>query len=333
MEVERISISKLVKKEDFFRWKKGKFCDINFDYYTECSLLAKMSLSNKNSFFDTNNDIDDDAFLNHPRAGSSGFMLPQSSNQGGINQFQPVQQSRQEASASGIMSPDEKHRQLMLLQKEIEARTVDSSNRSLGLLYESEKVGAATGEELHRQKEQLLRTEGRLDEINSTLKQSERHLNGIKSVFGGIKNYLFAKNSGLPPPSPQQAIATTSSQNQIPHSNSDASIGSSSSRKQFYSQAENDRLDTIREQNHPALRSRGLVEEDSAKTMASVDEVLDRNLDEMAMGLSRLKGLALDLNAELDEHDDILIRLDDKASRTGIKVEKQNKDMSKILKK
>ena len=53
----------------------------------------------------------------------------------------------------------------------------------------------------------------------------------------------------------------------------------------------------------------------------------------MAMGLSRLKGLALDLNAELDEHDDILIRLDDKASRTGIKVEKQNKDMSKILKK
>ena len=64
-----------------------------------------------------------------------------------------------------------------------------------------------------------------------------------------------------------------------------------------------------------------------------MDEVLDRNLDEMAMGLSRLKGLALDLNAELDEHDDILIRLDDKASRTGIKVEKQNKDMSKILKK
>ena len=111
--------------------EKGKFCDINFDYYTECSLLAKMSLSNKNSY--TNNDIDDDAFLNHPRAGSSGFMLPQSSNQGGINQFQPVQQSRQEASASGIMSPDEKHRQLLLLQKEIEARTVDSSNRSLGM--------------------------------------------------------------------------------------------------------------------------------------------------------------------------------------------------------
>ena len=108
-------------------------------------------------------------------------------------------------------------------------------------------------------------------------------------------------------------------------------IAASSSRQQMY-KPENDRLDTIREQNHPALKSRGLVENNSGKP-ASVDDILDNNLDEMAMGLSRLKGLALDLNAELDEHDDILIRLDDKASRTGIKVEKQNKDMSKILNK
>jgi len=277
-----------------------------------------MSLANKNSYYDHGNEIDDDTFLNHPRAGSSGFMLPQK-NQGAGGS----------PSSGGVMSPEERHQQLLLKKKEIEAKTLDSSNRSLSLLYESEKVGAATGEELQRQKEQLLRTEGRLDDINSTLKQSERHLNGIKSVFGGIKNYLFAKNSGLPPPAstPQQG----SNSQKIPHSNSDVSIGSSSSRKPFY-QPENDRLDTIREQNHPALKSRGLVEADLDKT-SSVDDVLDRNLDEMAMGLSRLKGLALDLNAELDEHDDILIRLDDKASRTGIKVEKQNKDMSKILKK
>ena len=94
--ISGISISEWSKSRTYSVGEKGKFCDINFDYYTECSLLAKMSLSNKNSFFDTNNDIDDDAFLNHPRAGSSGFMLPQSSNQGGINQFQPVQQSRQQ---------------------------------------------------------------------------------------------------------------------------------------------------------------------------------------------------------------------------------------------
>ena len=87
----------------------------------------------------------------------------------------------------------------------------------------------------------------------------------------------------------------------------------------------------LREENHPALRTRGLVEKQNAA--GSVNEVLDKNLDEMAMGLSRLKGLALDLNAELDEHDDILNRLDDKSAHAGIKVTKQNKDMSKLLKK
>ena len=64
----------------------------------------------------------------------------------------------------------------MQKRREIEERTVDSSNRSLGLLYESERAGAATAEELNRQKEQLKRTEERLDDINSTLKTSERHL-------------------------------------------------------------------------------------------------------------------------------------------------------------
>ena len=43
----------------------------------------------------------------------------------------------------------------------------------------------------------------RLDDINSTLKQSERHLTGIKSVFGGIRNYFSGRSqtSGVPPQS------------------------------------------------------------------------------------------------------------------------------------
>ena len=40
-----------------------------------------------------------------------------------------------------------------------------------------------------------------------------------------------------------------------------------------------------------------------------------------------------DLNSELEDHDDILNRLDDKAGQAGIKVNKQNKDMAKMLKK
>jgi len=157
------------------------------------------------------------------------------------------------------------------------------------------------------------------------LKQSERHLRGIRSVFGGIKNYLFAKNSGLPPAKNHQA---STSQN-MPHSKSSSSSRIPTSTGSY--QPENDKLNTITEQNHPSLKSRGLVKDMEKST--SIDEILDRNLNEMAMGLSRLKGLALDMNSELDEHDDIKTRLDDKVNRTVGKVEKQTKIMSKILKK
>ena len=65
------------------------------------------------------------------------------------------------------MNLEERQRQLLMKKKkEIEESTLESSS-SLGLLYESEKVGAATAEELNRQKETLLKTEGRLDKINN----------------------------------------------------------------------------------------------------------------------------------------------------------------------
>lgn len=256
-----------------------------------------MSLDNKNPFYEP--EVDDDMFLNHTR---TGYMLH---------------------SPSSATSAEDRQRQILMRKKEIEDRTLESAGKSIELLYESEKVGVATGHELQRQKETLLRTEERLDDINSTLKQSERHLTGIKSVFGGIKNYLFAKNSGLPPP-PSASPNTQLQQPALKQSTSDVSIGS---RKHF--QPENDRLDALREENHPALRSRGLVE---GENNASVDEILDGRLEEMALGLGRLKGLALDLNEELEDHDEILNRLHDKTSQNDIKVKKQNQSMGKLLK-
>jgi len=57
-----------------------------------------------------------------------------------------------------------------------------------GLLYETQEVGKATAVELAKQREQLEKTSHQLDEINSTLRFSQRHLTGLKSVFGGLKN-------------------------------------------------------------------------------------------------------------------------------------------------
>ena len=210
---------------------------------------------------------------------------------------------------------------LMDKKREIEQRTVQSSQRSVGLLYESERVGQATAEELARQKEQLKATESRLDDINATLKQSERHLTGIKSVFGGLRNYF----SGAKP------VTNTAGASGTPSGATPSGSGGLASSGGM-SDADSARLDSHRNANHPGLRVRG-VADDPTSSSSDVDAILDRNLDEMSLGLSRLKGMANDLNAELSEHNDLLDRLDHKTSSTHFRVEKQNKEMNKILKK
>ncbi len=78
---------------------------------------------------------------------------------------------------------------------------------------------------------------------------------------------------------------------------------------------------------------RGAAGSSSVGPGNTADDVLDRNLEEMSLGLGRLKGLATNLNRELDEHNEIIDRLDHKTSSTHWRVEKQNKDIGKILKK
>lgn len=80
----------------------------------------------KNPFFSVEEDVDDDAFLRHPKQGSSGYMFPE-------------QQPKR--------NPIEERRiQLQEERRKIEERTLDSSNRSVGLLQESERAGIETAE-------------------------------------------------------------------------------------------------------------------------------------------------------------------------------------------
>lgn len=95
-------------------------------------------------------------------------------------------------------------------KKEIEDRTLQSTERSICLLRDSEQVGIATAEELMRQREQLERTDKRLDEINQTLRFSQKHINGIKSVFSSLKSYISGRND---PSSP--SLSSSSSNVQV----------------------------------------------------------------------------------------------------------------------
>lgn len=206
----------------------------------------------------------------------------------------------------------EEQRQSFAERKEtIENRTIKSTERSISLLRDSEQVGIATAEELMRQREQLEKTDKRLDEINATLRFSQKHINGIKSVFGSFKNYLSGRNEQNPNRGPMQSNPVPSQSNLANHL------------------AETDQFSV-----HPVTRLRDLDPDFRPQTSASrnFSEVLDANLDEMYGQISKLKGLATDLTEEIDSQNDLIGNIHEKTEIADITVNRQNKDMKRILK-
>ncbi|XP_043266913.1 synaptosomal-associated protein 29 [Venturia canescens] len=258
----------------------------------------------KNPFFSLEDDVDDETFLGSAPPRTSAPSSYYSSNHYS-NYDDEIERQ---------------HQQIIERRKAIEERTIQSSERSISLLRDSEQIGAATAEELIRQREQLERTEKRLDDINSTLRFSQKHIQGIKSVFGSLKNYLSGKSIDVP--SSSSSIA-----NKIPQSESAESISGLSS---TIEQTRNNLA-----LNHPSLERRGLLgeEDEQTSTKPDVGAALERNLDEMSGSLARLKGLAIGLSEEIDSQHDLIENVMDKTERADIMLQRQNKDISHLLKK
>ncbi|XP_044131483.1 synaptosomal-associated protein 29 [Bufo gargarizans] len=206
------------------------------------------------------------------------------------------------------------------LQQEVMRRAqsaVDSSNRSVSLIYESEKVGVETAEELVRQGEALKRTEKMVDKMEQDMKTSQRHINSIKSIFSGFTNYFKAKPAETPPQNGAYDY-TASSKLQ------DAMSISKEQEDKYEATHPNllkrDTLDTNRglgatsseyQQKHPALRG--------------YHQKMDNNLDDMSLGLGRLKNLALGLQSEIDDQDDIIGRLTGKVDNLDLNIKTTDK--------
>lgn len=264
--------------------------------------MASHKYINPNNLFEED-DVDDDTFVNSYR-----------------NRNPPA--SRPAPAYGGHLADLERQRQVMLQrQREIEQRTVESSERSIQLLRDSENIGIATAEELARQREALDNTNRRLDEINTNLNYSQKHLNGIKSVFYGIKNYI----SGKADQPPSRSQASPNSQRDVP----------SGSRL-------NDTLDNLgpmpgRGDNfdsHPSTRLRGMNEQEMMGPVSDsqrVNKILDDNLDDMVRAITRLKGLGTALGDEIDQQNELIDTIQDKVEGADIKIGKQNKQMNKLL--
>lgn len=269
--------------------------------------------SNKPAF--STLDDDEAAFMSSSSAAYlAADRLPQS----------PAQRAAEEA---------ETQRQQVLKQmRDVERRTTESSKRSIAALAESEQVGIDTATELVRQREALENTDRRLDDINSSLKDSQKNINGIKSVFSSLKTWWGAPKQpakdkdGSTPTSPADEVKPP------PNTQANKNLGSAINKSQ--SAVESARG------SHPALRLRGLEEEEEEPPLDDwrantqrVNKQLDNDLDDMSAGLARLKGLAMGLGDEVTDQNSMLDKIQVKADNADQKIEGQNLQIKKLLKR
>lgn len=267
-----------------------------------------MSYLKSGKSFNDIEDVDDSTFLNHPRHGSSGYIL----------------------SNNSAVSLEDKRLQLLEEKRQIEQRTLQSTKNSLGLIYETEKVGLQTAEELLHQREQLNNVDEKLDSINSIMRVSQKHLTSMKSIFGGFKNY-FSKGNEQAGVNKPTRLSSSTSDNRL---------------QQTVETIRKDEGDVNSQSRHPAMRKKELptFDEEPPSTnnynkgnsfqqiSRNVDRQLDENLSEMSMGINRLKDLALGLGTEIESQNQLLDTITSKSERAQDTISNQNRQMKRILK-
>ncbi|XP_062038264.1 synaptosomal-associated protein 29 [Lepus europaeus] len=203
--------------------------------------------------------------------------------------------------------------------------TAASTARSLSLMYESEKVGVASSEELVRQRGVLERTEKMVDKMDQDLKTSQKHINSIKSVFGGLVNYFKSKPAEAPP----EQNGTSTPQ---PSSRLQEAITTSKEQEAKY-QASHPNLRKLDDVDSVPGGAGSAVSTDTYPKNAQLrayHQKIDSNLDELSLGLGRLKNIALGMQTEIEEQDDILDRLTTKVDKLDINIKSTEKKVRQL---
>ena len=151
--------------------------------------------------------------------------------------------------------------------------------------------------ELVAQGEKLDRINEGLDDVNNTLIATQKDLNKVKSVFGGLKN-KFIRNSHKADTKPEKNALKTDSGKNV------------------------DKQKQKKEQPKAEF----------ARITGSDREVeLNKNLEDMSIGLSHLKSLAEGMSFELDRQKPVIVGIENKAYFTNNRIDDQNKQMKDIL--
>jgi len=219
--------------------------------------------------------------------------------------------------------------------QDVEQRTLDSTKRSLQAIAESEQIGVETAKTLVHQREQLVNTDRRLDMIQEDLKESQKNINAIKSVFSSFRQWMTKDKKKKDGDKDNQEKDTEDTKDP-----KDPSFDHNPALERAVAIAP--------DLPHPSLEASGATyggstryagplksapSDDWRHTTSRVNQQLDQDLDDMAFGLSRLKGLAEGLGQEISGQNELIDSIAGKAEKTDLRLGTTNKQINTLLKK
>uniref|UniRef100_A0A7E4VBK9 t-SNARE coiled-coil homology domain-containing protein n=1 Tax=Panagrellus redivivus TaxID=6233 RepID=A0A7E4VBK9_PANRE len=199
--------------------------------------------------------------------------------------------------------------ELNKLEREYESilnTTLDSTQNSVRLLENSEKLATNTSQDLQIQREKLERTEKNLDEIHSATHETQLNLNSLSSVFTGYFKNLFVK---APPKEAVSSIVGTPSPkvNNIGYNSTQWSPSNAS---------------TLSATSQKAMKGTKLE---------SVNNEIEENVSLMSSKLGRLRELGMALGSEIHSQNELLDRIQTKTDRNEAIVRAQDGQIKKML--
>ncbi len=180
---------------------------------------------------------------------------------------------------------------------QVENDSVESTTRALRALNEAQETGAKTAQELVRQGEQLNNVNEKLDDINATLTHTQKNINQIKSIFGGLKNRFMS---------------------------------SSKSSDKLDKQAKPEKAPKQEKSRGGAAAAGEAPAEFAVITGSDREKEINKNLDEMSLGLKSLNSLANDMKRELDRQNPLIENITRKSEATHQRIDEQDKQMKRI---
>lgn len=188
-----------------------------------------------------------------------------------------------------------------------------SLKRSLAIAHQTNAVAADTMVELDKQGRQIENMERDMELIEDNNRQADRHLRGLKTIFGSIAN-KFSKNKSFRDESqvqPRQTPETVRNQQVASRSAPTAASSHGAAGAPSY--------DGLSGNDPETQRMRQQVAEQ------------DRDLDELSGALGQMMNIATDMNREITDQNRRLEGVSNKVDESNRHIEKNNRQVKRML--